>query len=259
MLARAVQNWDRAMDRGDSLFVTVDGSPEDVRRVADVVEPWTGSVFRVGQALDDHTVPRMGVAANKNTGLELLMDNTSVERLWLSDDDTWPLSPASLVAHYNLDIGHSMVNWGWWRKVGVNGPLSYWRHPRGVALYVSRAVVHRVGGMVEEFGLGGHEHVEWSERIFNIGITPYPFISPRSYAEHNWLGAASLWHAEDMPQKMESLPSLRRRRDKITSIRRPDGAEANSNRVLAEMRGSTSYVPYHASNNSRGSATMSDN
>jgi hypothetical protein len=124
-------------------------------------------------------------------------------------------------------------------------------------MYVERRVVEEVGGFVEAFGHGGHEHVEWSTRIHNAGFTPVPFPSPKSYTYKQWLGAGDLWHCEDMQRVGESLPQVRRRRDKITSLNRPPGAEENSNRVMEQMRGSTAYVPYRADDNRRWSATMS--
>jgi hypothetical protein len=272
LLRRSVEHWDRCLPENASLFVTVDGTEERVAKVEACVEEWTRSVGRVGQPdiedvrlLSGAVIPastlrggRLGVAANKNTGLEYLMDAAHCDRLWLSDDDSWPLSPASLIAHYNTGLPHSLVCWGSHRRSHESrGAVSNWRWPRGAVMYVARDVVETVGGMIEAFAHGGHEHVEWSTRIHNAGFTPFPFPSPISYRLNGFLGARRFWHCEDMPLSNESLPMLRRRRDTFTTLRRLDGDEARSAKIMEAAQGSTTYVPYRAEDNRRMSATMS--
>lgn len=78
----------------------------DTGNVGDVV--LRPRVYRVGQPREDKVGSRartrlrggrLGVAANKNTGLELLMADKSVDHLFLSDDDTWPREPKALALH----------------------------------------------------------------------------------------------------------------------------------------------------------------
>lgn len=165
-LETCVEAWDKALSPGDSLFVTVDGDAEDTRRVAERVHFWTESVFQVGQFVNDSGLStgtrRMGVAVNKNTGLELMMDNTRADHLFLSDDDTWPLYSASLDKHTGSPLMHSLVCWGRGRSLAPVDGAAVWSWPRGVMMYTQRRVVETVGGMDERFGPGGHEHVELS-------------------------------------------------------------------------------------------------
>lgn len=242
-----------------SLFVTVDGSQEDAERVAKTVFEHTGSVFRVGQCVDNCKPlnNRLGVAVNKNTGLELLMDNGQVEHAFLCDDDTWPLSPKAPLEHINMGFPHSMVCWGRSRapKIQVGGYAS-WSWPRGALLYVRPEVLAQVGGMDERFGApGGHEHVEWSRRIHQAGLTPVPYVTPTRYARQS-MGAAALWHAEDMPRKGEGLGLLRHRKAHLTTIHRPAGYWDQADTVMAERDGDTSYVPFRAMENGRQPATL---
>lgn len=271
LLRRCVQGWSDALSRGGSLFVTVDGDEAACQRVAEVVYYWTGSVFRVGQG-GNMKIPgiaqaypayegttRLGVAVNKNTGLELMMDNTRVEHLFLSDDDTWPLYPQSLDKHIGLPMHHSMVMWGKHRIKDTSPVLvgyTEWTWPRGVALYQTRAAVERVGGMDERFGPGGHEHVEYSQRIHNAGLTPAPFCSPASYATREGTGARALWHAEDMRRPGEKLGDHRLRRRDLTSVRRTGTDWDHINKIMAEREGSDAFVPFRASDNGRASATL---
>lgn len=271
-LQRCVAGWSRALDTdGGSLFVTVDGDEAAAELVRQAVYDWTGSVYRVGQP---HVgirwgpeQPRLGVAANKNTGLELLM-NVGAGHLFLCDDDTWPLYSAALDKHTQAwGLEHSMVCWGQSRLAmrvdtdGVrHGGYAAWTWPRGVLLYATRGVVETVGGMDERFGPGGHEHVEWSQRIHNAGLTPAPFLSPASYAETGPSGKATrasvLWHCEDMRKPGETLDALSRRKKASTSVRRAEGDWDRINTIMAECEGRSDFVHYQSSNWGRASATL---
>jgi len=263
-LETCVAYWDAALGASSSLFVTVDGSAEDTRRVQDVVRDFTESVYQVGQPHPDliharPAGPRMGVAVNKNTGLELLMDNTQVEHLFLSDDDTWPLFPQSLSKHIDFEYPHSMVCWGQSRLDYTQRSYAAWKWPRGVLLYQHRSVVDRVGGMDERFGPGGHEHVEYSQRIHNAGLTAEPFVTPASYATRTGKGARMVWHAEDMRKPGETLGQHAERKRALTSIRKTAADRRNMNELLDRQAGSDAFVPYRAHDNGRASATLCEN
>lgn len=265
-LETCVREWDRCLPKYASLFVTVDGTKTEAERVRRAVYEWTGSVFRVGQldpgwGIGPIEQGRLGVAANKNTGLELLMNVRGMKHLFLSDDDAWPLYAASLDKHIDLVfrdevVPHSMVCWGRHRLDGESKNIASWKWPRGSVMYVHRQVVESVGGMDERFGPGGHEHVEWSNRIHNAGLTPRPFLSPASYATRNGMGAMALWHCEDMPRLGEKLGDHRLRRRNITSVRRADGDWEKINEIMVEREGSTASVSYRAHENGRASATL---
>lgn len=278
-LETCVRHWSDHLPTGGSLFVTVDGSDEDTRRVAQVVGEWTGSVYRVGQprAMFGQMRPeviewldgpkRLGVAANKNTGLELLMDNTKVEHLFLSDDDTWPLLPQSLNKHTDMTfrgiaIPHSLVMWGNSRLSAQAKHHAQWTWPRGAMMYTHRTVVERVGGMDERM-VNAHEHAEWSTRIHNAGLTPAPFVSPLVYALRGEAGAAmraaALWHAEDMRRPHEDMGIHDARRKAITSIDRAERDWDLIHSVMGEREGSSEFVDYHAHSNGRASATLYPN
>lgn len=267
-LETAVRNWDAALaESGDVLFVTVDGDEAACERVLEVVSPWTLSVFRVGQSSDEaRGADRLGVAVNKNTGLELLMDHArAVDHLFLSDDDCSPLFPQSLDKHINLSTPHSMVCWGRHRLLASRDEVAHlyaeWSWPRGVMLYTHRPVVEAVGGMREVFGSGGHEHVEWSRRIHQAGFTPAPFISPRSYAEAGPGGvamrAAILWHCEDMPRPREPRHIFAGRKRAQTTVPVHDAAEwARIEQIMDATDGDTRFVAYASTANGRLSATL---
>lgn len=257
-LETSVVHWLRLLPADSRVFVTVDGDEEAVARVVRALWTVVGglehksslAVYRVGQRLDGMSDEgRLGVAVNKNTGLELLMD-AGRDEMFLCDDDTWPLSMEALRLHVNLGP-HSMVCWGGHRWNGKQ-----WTWPRGSLLYVEEHVVEKVGGLVEAFGPGGHEHVEWSRRIHQHGFGTSEFPAPRAYSEMRGMGARRYWHAEDMPRPGEPLGNTRRRKMGLTSVRRKDGDWEKIEKIMAEQDGNTAFVPFRATENGRTSATL---
>lgn len=258
LLRQAVAHWHDALPQGAALYVTVDGGRAAFERAVHAVGDWTASVVQAGRGRPERD-GKQGVAVNKNTGLELLVDKARSNQMFLSDDDTWPRSSASLVLHTGLGLPHSMVCWGRHRypQVSRNRDFVSWSWPRGVVLYVEDMVIDTVGGMDENFGPGGHEHVEWSNRIHNAGFTPVPFPTPVSYVNRGGTGAIDHWHAEDMARRGEPLGNLRLRRRHLTSVKRIDGDWERIEKIMAAREGSSDYVPFRATPNGRASATMS--
>lgn len=267
-LETCVRMWRAALPLGSVLVVTVDGDEHAATRARQVTDPSKfGTVYRVGQPDRPYRWQGrggcLGVAVNKNTGLELLMDNY-VEHLFLCDDDTYPLYPQALTKHTALGQPHSMVCWGKSRLTpssqGDAEGYVEWAWPRGVMLYTHRSVVEKVGGMDERFGPGGHEHVEWSQRIHNAGLTPAPFITPVSYALRGAAGPAmradALWHCEDMRKPGETGDAWDRRKRRNTSIRRKGSDWTHIDKIMAEVQGRTDFVPFRAHENGRSSATL---
>lgn len=184
---------------------------------------------------DDERSPR-GVAATKNDGIAALMD-AGVEHLFLVDDDTWPASPNWADPYVADPLPHLMFCWGRKRRTGMTDRYTYWSHPRGVMLYAHRSVIERVGGMRLEFGRWGSEHVEWSQRIHNAGLTPQPFI--------DLVVSPTLWHAEDMGRPGESGAMLARRRRNLTTVPRHLRTDRTVRLALLDRyRDSADFVEY---------------
>lgn len=255
-LETSLRGWLAAVPKRTPVFVTVDGDDEDVRRVVDMVWAQFGGEQREGDlAVYRVADERLGVAANKNVGLELLMD-AKVDDYFLSDDDVYPLGSEALGLHIAMREPHSMVCWGKGRLTGVGPWSALWSWPRGVVLYLRRSVVSSVGGMVEAFGPGGHEHVEFSRRIHQRGLTESLFPSPREYALAGAMGARRFWRAEDMPRPGEPVGNLRMRKIKHTSVRRKDGDWEKIEKIMKDQDGSTEFVPFRATANGRSYATL---
>lgn len=260
-LETSVRAWRASFD--GPLFVTVDGSEYDAEAVASLVGD-LAQVWQCGRPVDRASDSRQGVAINKNTGLELLMD-ARVDRLFLSDDDAWPLHRRSLDEHIALDeiydIPHSSVCWGHHRAAAHKGTYASWTWPRGSVLYVSAPALMFVGGMVEAFGVGGHEHVEWSRRFRLMGLTPDDYCTPQFYLDAGpdgraAMGARHIWYCEDMPLPGEALGSLVSRRRRLTSVQRTAKDTAKQELIMADMEANPRFVPWAAHLNGRRAATM---
>lgn len=267
-LETAAQAWWKALaplGLPTTVLVTVDGTERDAEEVSRRVVGFA-EVVRVGQPRGPRLPSRqarngrLGVATNKNTGIEVLIGR-GVEHLFLSDDDTYPIYSKSITKHLDMSPLHSMVCWGKSRLVRPDQQSVFnyaeWTWPRGVMMYTHRTVIDAVGGMDERFGPpGGHEHAEWSMRIHNAGFTPAPFITPASYATRAGQGAAALWHCEDMPRPGEHHSLLGGRRRAMTTMKRQPGDWTRIERIMEERKGSTEFVPYTAAENGRLSATL---
>jgi len=127
---------------------------------------------------------QQGIAKAKNKCIELLFD-AGVEHMFLLDDDCWPTNPSWLSKYADHPEPHLCFlfkdrnNRGHIldtpRTTYDDGTMWAQDHPRGCLLYLHRSVVEKVGGYRPEFGIWGNEHVEYSRRIFNAGLTLQPF------------------------------------------------------------------------------------
>lgn len=151
----------------DAIIVVVDDAS---------TEPFPGAQHRFDT--------QVGIARAKNKCIELLME-AGVEHLFLFDDDTWPIaddwwrpyveSPEPHLMYLFKDTGDGKTYLPTPRTVYSDSRHLALTHPRGCMLYVHRSAIDAVGGMRREFGLWGWEHVEYSNRIHNAGLTTWRF------------------------------------------------------------------------------------
>lgn len=205
--------------------------PEMLERA---VQAWTLEGVDVVQVHTDTF--RHGVAWNKNRGILDLM-NADVQHLFLADDDVYPLHRGSWEAYVQDPEPHLMLCWGKHRLLWRDQGYAEYKWPRGPLLYAHRSVVEAVGGMRTEFGAGGHEHVEWSRRIHQAGLTSRMFADldrdPREW-----------WHAEDMPLARETVRQFQARKRRNTTIKRTTADRRRVDGLWAELDGNTDYVDY---------------
>lgn len=175
-----------------------------------------------------------GIPAAKNRCLSELM-RLDLQHLFLFDDDTRPLSPDWFRPYVESPEPHLQHSWSHFANgkavnrmnvVHRQDNLVAYGWSMGCMLYVTRDVVSRVGGMRQCFAPAMHEHIEWSRRIHNAGLTSFPFQDVPD--------SESLIEAADRSQSVQSSITLADRRKQL-----------ERNDALLEMfSDDASYVPY---------------
>lgn len=178
---------------------------------------------------------RAGTAEAKNASIASLID-AGARHLFLCDDDVWPVIPLWWRGYVAATEPHLSLSWGRARRLQRIGPYTTWRWPRGVVLYAEARVIDKVGGMRTGFDqTGGGEHIEWSRRIHNAGLTRWPFADLTS--------ARRWWHAEDWGRPGEPGHRLAVRREENTTVHREPTKEARY-ALYDAYRDTSDYVPF---------------
>lgn len=174
----------------------------------------------------------VGIARAKNKCLELLRD---CDHIFLFDDDTYPLEAGWHIPYVNSKEHHLMYlfeTWASGNPVGddqvlyEDGLIVSHAHARGCMLYVDSLVLDTVGGMDTRYGKAMNEHLDWSNRIHNAGLTTFHYMDVP--------GSVGLIHSMDEYQEVVSS---------IGRIERRMMAQ-NNNHLLEESLTSTAYAPY---------------
>lgn len=144
----------------------------------------------------------VGIAKAKNKCLELLRD---CEHIFLFDDDTYPITDSWYQPYIDSDEPHLMYlfeNWASGRPVGddaivyTDGKIASHKHARGCMIYVESRVLDIVGGMDIRYGKAMNEHLDWSNRIYNAGLTTFPYMDV--------VNSGDLIHSMDEHQEVRS-------------------------------------------------------
>jgi len=193
---------------------------------AKTLHGWAQALDGVATLVVVHDEDGRGVAWAKNRSIELLID-AGVEHLFLADDDVHPITPGWWRPYVASPHPHLMHCWGRSRLLREEDGHTLWSWPRGSLLYAHRSVIDRVGGMRTEFRHAG-EHVEWSRRIHNAGLTPWPFMDAAA-------ARRGIWHCEDYTR---STPSS------LPGDRYSPEETARRHQLYEQFRGSTDFVDY---------------
>lgn len=160
--AVTVKQWKKYLPKGCKLIIVDDAS----------VTPFKGAHYRFEN--------NVGIAQAKNKCLELLDD---CDHIFLSDDDCWAkvnnwwkpyvesAEPHLMFTFDTLQDGRQNGN----REVLSSGKLVSFANPCGCLLYFEKRVLDVVGGFDINFAQYGYEHVEFSNRIHNAGLTTYRY------------------------------------------------------------------------------------
>lgn len=155
--------------------------------------PDKGHIFIVDDASDridnwdiivDHKFQtQVGIAKAKNKCLEL---SEGYAHVFLVDDDVYPKVMGWEKPYIESGLNHMALTFERnskghlyspsVRKEGSWNGYNTYTAPNGCFLYLSRKAIDTAGGMRPEFGIWGFEHVEYSQRIHLLGLTPHPYI-----------------------------------------------------------------------------------
>jgi len=186
--------------------------------------PYPGATYRFEK--------NVGIAVAKNKCLELLT-NAGCTDIFLFDDDTWPKVDKWWEPYVNSPEQHLMFTFSELkdgrqngnRIVVSTGELVELQNPCGCMLYVTKSVLDVVGGFDTRFVKYAHEHVEWSNRIHNAGLTKFRFQDvPNSI---------NLFHSMDWA--CETLSSVLEKREVYIAVNYAH---------LSRVRDSKEFIPY---------------
>ena len=113
---------------------------------------------------------RAGIPAAKNKCLEL----AKYDHIFLFDDDTYPICDGWYLPYINSGKEHLCYTFLPYFKA-KNG-FKYHTLGNGCMLYVTRKCIDTIGGFDWNYGLGKYEHVDFSRRIHNAGLTESVFM-----------------------------------------------------------------------------------
>ena len=174
-----------------------------------VLDPnkWSGFIPPGAKLVVENDEHFTGVAATKN---RLLAQLDTCDDIFLFDDDTWPTSEGWWLPYINSGESHLMYQfklpgrrYGDMRLLYAGEKVNAYSHTRGAMIYIKRGVLDVVGGMDEAYKFG-YEHTDWTNRIYNAGLTTFRAMDV--------VNSNQLIYCLDQNSKAESSISLKERR-----------------------------------------------
>jgi len=199
-----INYWMRMLPPNARLFIVDDASHV----------PFPGADFRFNE--------NIGIAVAKNKCLELC---DYADYIFLADDDVFPRASDWWVPYIESGYNHMCMTFN--RKADyVSKDYISYEKPCGCMLFFQRECLEVVGGFDPEFKGYSYEHVNLSQRIFNAGLTPRPFIDV-----HN---SGVYFKSLDYYCEVKSSVS---NTDKIVGI-------AQNSLLLEQKKFSKQFIPY---------------
>jgi len=168
-----------------------------------VVDDGSGIPFKSTDVEVFRFKDNVGIAGAKNKCLELLDKN---DYIFLFDDDCYPKKEDWHLPY--IKSGQEHLSYTWHRlangrynnnkflHLDIENGLKVYKSPCGVMLYLTKKVIDTIGGFDQRFKSWGYEHVEFSKRVYNAGLTKYPFA--------DLINSYELFHALDFYTKAPS-------------------------------------------------------
>lgn len=200
----------------DAKIVVVDDASKQAVIIKDT------EVFRFNE--------NVGIARAKNKCLELLSD---CDHIFLFDDDTYPIAPEWYVPYVNSPEHHLMylfTSWASGQPVGDDQVIHQddehraHLHARGCMMYVDSHALELVGGMDVRYGKAMNEHLDWSIRMHNAGLTSFKYM--------------------DVVDSEQLIYSMDQHQEVRTSIENRQQYNEGNKHLLKAANGSAAYMPY---------------
>ena len=179
--------------------ITTRNREESFYNTYNAVKKYTDNIIVVDDASDNPYFKadfrfneRVGIPKVKNKCIELFM-TTKCEHLFMLDDDVLPIHENSFNDYIESGINH--LCYTFLNPLMVKDGLKYHRLGNGCMMYFNRVCFEKLGGFDTNFGLGKYEHVDFSRRINNYGLTTRKFI--------DLAHSATLWKSLDEDGSIE--------------------------------------------------------
>jgi len=170
--------------------------------------PFEGATFRFGT--------NVGIATAKNKCLELLDD---CDHIFLFDDDCYPMvknwwkpyidSAEPHLCYIFKDFVSQAL--GDCTEIYRDDEIIAYSHVRGCMIYIDHSVLDKVGGLDNAYRRWGYEHVDWSNRIFNAGITRFRYMDV--------LGSEKIFYSHDEQQTAKTSVPITERVHYLSEMR----------------------------------------
>lgn len=132
---------------------------------------------------------RSGIPAAKNKCLEL----AEHDHIFLFDDDTYPIANNWYLPYVHSGKEHLCFTFlDYFKK---DSGYKYHRLGNGCMMYLTRKCIDTIGGFDWSFGLGKYEHVNYSNRVHNSGLTESVFMDV--------IGSKKLLYCMDQKQEVK--------------------------------------------------------
>lgn len=218
VLEKSLANQLKYLPEGAKLVIVDDASNP----------PAEGATFRFSH--------NAGIAAAKNKCIELLMDE-GCTHFFLFDDDTWTKVEGWHLPYLESGVKHLSFTFHQLASGRANGRhflgtrngISSYGSPCGCMLYFTREVVDKIGGFDVDYTQWGFEHVDFSNRAFNAGLTPARYLDVAN--------SLTLFHSMDHQQEVAGS---------VSGVVRQLAIPANKERFAKKHR-SAEKMPYMAS------------
>jgi len=115
----------------------------------------------------------VGVSTVKNKCLELLED---CEYSFLFDNDCYPIKHGWHFIYIESGLNHACFTFD--RPIlNVEDTYIEFEKPNGCMMFIeNNFILKKVGGLDTDFKGYGFDHLNWSDRIFNNGLTPARYV-----------------------------------------------------------------------------------